>query len=424
MSAPDRQPFRVSSSFTPLAARTLAWWGKRKSAVLSWAAALMALAALVWMGYGFWRLLWQPTPMGATDLAQRWIEVRDMFAGRDIYLSNGNATYPPASIAMLWPILSWPGFTTARWLWALLTVGALVGIVRVVVRASGATTKTERWVAMLLPLVMYATGVATGNGQLTIVVVACLLASLPILLSEDRGRPLALAALVFVAALAKASLAAPFFWMVLFRPKRPLWAIAIAAIYLGLTAVPGLAQPVGAIQLCHQYLSRIGYDAAKAAACSHANVQSWLISIRRPQWDTEGSLMVLGLLGLWTWRHRRADPWLLMSTAAFAARFWTYHSSYDDLILLIPMIALYRLAKQGATDGQKVWAASLLTVMLGSTLAPSGLSRLGPNGMYLLPPSLSEALVVAQVVVWLAVCVFLLRATRLRAVKTPSASAT
>ena len=386
MSAPNDQPLRASSRAVPLATRTLAWWGKRQSAVLSWAAALMALATLVRMGCGLWRLLWQPTPMGATDLAQRWIEVRDMFAGRDVYLSNGNATYPPGTITMLWPVLGWPRFATARWLWALLTVGALVGIVRVAVRASGATTNAERRVAMLLPLVIYATGVATGNGQLTVPVVACLLASLPILLCEGRVRPLSLATLVFVAALTKASLAAPFFWMVLFRPKRQLWAIAIGAIYLGLTAVPGLAQPVDAVQLCHQYLSRIRYDAAKAAACSHANVQSWLISIRRPQWNTGGSLVVLGLLGLWTWRHRRADPWLLMSAAAFAARFWTYHSSYDDLILIIPMLTLFRLAKRGATDGQKVWAGSLLTLMLGSTLAPSGLYRLGPSGLYLLPP--------------------------------------
>jgi len=214
----------------PFSAYALAWWGKRRSAMLSWAVALMALASLVRMGYGAWRLLWQPTPMGATDLAQRWIEVRDIFAGQDVYLSNGNATYPPATMTMLWPILGWPRFATARWLWAGLTVGALVGIVRVVVRASGATTKTERRVAMLLPLVMYATGVATGNGQLTVVVVVCLLASLPILLCEDRVRPLALAVLVFVAALAKASLAAPFFWMVLFRPKRQLWAALLVCI--------------------------------------------------------------------------------------------------------------------------------------------------------------------------------------------------
>jgi hypothetical protein len=399
-----------------LAGRILASWDKRGSAVLSWAAVFMALVALGWLGYGTWRLLWQPTPMGAGDLAQRWIETRDMFAGRDVYLSNGNATYPPATITLLWPILSWPGFPIARWLWALLTLGALVGIVRVVVRASGATTKTGRRGAMLLPLAMYATGAATGNGQLTVLVVACLLTSLPILLCEEQSRPLALAALVFVAALAKPSLAAPFFWMVLFRPKRPLWAVAIGAIYLGLTAVPGLVQPVGAVQLCYQYLSRIRYDAAKAAASiGHINLHSWLVAVGQQQWDTKGSLTVLGLLGLWTWRHRRADPWLLMSAAAFAARVWTYHTSYDDLILIIPMVALLRLAKQGATDGQKIWAGLLLTFMLGSTLAPSEQSRLDRSVVYVLPAAWNEAYVVAQAMVWLAACVFLLRAVAARA---------
>jgi hypothetical protein len=99
-----------------------------------------------------------------------------------------------------------------------------------------------------------------------------------------------------------------------------------------------------------------------------------------------------------------------MSAAAFAARFWTYHTSYDNLILLIPMIALFRLAKQGATDGQKVWAGSLLTVMLVSTLAPSGPYRPAPSWLYLLPAPWNEACVVAEVAVWLAACVFLLRA--------------
>jgi uncharacterized membrane protein YbaN (DUF454 family) len=112
----------------------------------------------------------------------------------------------------------------------------------------------------------------------------------------------------------------------------------------------------------------------------------------------------LGLLGVWTWRHRRADPWLLMSAAAFAARFWTYHGWYDDLLLLIPMIALFRLAKQGTTDGQKVWAGSLLAAMVCSTLAPGGL--------YLFPPPWNKFYVAAQVVVWFTACVFLLRETK------------
>jgi hypothetical protein len=364
----------------------------------------MALAALCWLSYQTWRLLWQPPPWGAIDLRQRYDETRALFEGRAVYRVIGTASYPPASMTMLWPIVGWPSFATARWLWALLTAGTLIWMIRAVARDCGATTRAERRLAMLLPLGMYATGAATGNAQFTVLVVACLLASLPLLLRENRVAQSALAVLCFVGALVKPSLAAPFFWIVLFRPKGPLPAIAIVAIYLGLTAMPGLVQPMSPVQLSHDFLARTEGDSAWGAAHQgHANLHTWFGAAGRPAWDTAGSLVVLGLLGVWTWRHRRADPWLLMSAAAFAARLWTYHGWYDDLLMLIPMIALFRLAKQSTTDRQKVWAGSLLAAMVCSTVAPGGL--------YLLPPPWNNVFVALQVVVWLTACVFLLRAT-------------
>lgn len=389
----------------PSATRILVWWGRSGSAVLRWAAVLMALAAAVWLSYETWRLLWQGPPLGAIDLRQRYTETRALFAGLAVYRLIGTASYPPASMTMLWPILGWPSFTVARWLWALLTLVALVCMARMVARGSGATTDAERRLVMLLPPAMYATGAATGNGQLTVLVVACLIASLPILLREDRAMPLAFAVLGFVGALVKPSLAAPFFWMVLFRRKKFFPAVAIVAIYIGLTGIAGLAQPVSSVQLCHQFLSRTE-DASMTGAASygHANLHSCLGAVGRPAWNAPVSLVLLGFLAVWSWRHRRADPWLLMSAAAFTARFWTYHGWYDDLLLLIPMIALFRLAKQGQPDGQKVWAGSLLAAMVCSTMAPGGL--------YLLPAPWNRIYVAGQIVVWLAACAFLLRATK------------
>ena len=405
MSAPEDQPLRPGPSPVPLATRILAWWGRRGSGALRWAAVLMALAAVVWLSYETWRLLWQGPPLGAIDLQQRYTETRALFAGRAVYRLFAAASYPPASMTMLWPIVGWPSFAAARCLWALLTIVALVCTARMVVRDSGATTRAERRLAMLLPFAMYATGAATGNGQLTVLVVACLIASLPILLRADRAMPLALAVLGFVGALVKPSLAAPFFWMVLFRPKKPFPTIAIVAIYLGLTVIAGLAQPMSSVQLCHEFLLRTDdLSTAGAANYGHANLHSCLGAVGQPDWNAPVSLVLLGLLAVWTWRHRRADPWLLMSAAAFAARFWTYHGWYDDLLLLIPMITLFRVAKQGTTDGQKVWAGSLLAAMVCSTLAPGGL--------YLLPSPWNKIYVVGQTVVWLAACAFLLRATK------------
>jgi hypothetical protein len=256
----------------------------------------------------------------------------------------------------------------------------------------------------LLPVAMYATGAATGNGQLSVPVVACLIASLPILLRDDRGMPAALAVLCFVGALVKPSVAAPFFWMVLFRPKRFLWAIAILATYAGLTVAPTLAQTVSAVELSREFLSRSEVIATWGAAHhGHANMHSWFGAMGLSSWNTAGSLVVLGLLGAWTWRHRRADPWLLMSAASFAARFWTYHGWYDDVLLLIPMMALFRLAKQSASEAQKVWAGSLLAAMVCSTAAPGGL--------YLLPSPFDSAYGGMQLAIWITACVYLLRAT-------------
>jgi len=399
MSAPD------SRTPTPFAARILAGWSKRGSAVLAWAAAIMGLAALAWLSYETWRLLWQPPPMGALDLQQRYGEMRALFARHGADSVASRAAYPPASLTMLWPFLGWPAFSTARWLWALLTAATLVCLVRIVVRNSEATTGAERRLAMVLPLAMYATGAATGNGQLTVPVVACLIASLPVLLCEDRTSPSAFAVLGFVAALVKPSLAAPFFWMVLFRPRRSLSVIAILAIYAGLTAVPAVVQSVSPLQLFRQFLSGTE-DAAAYGASNHgyANLHSWFGAMGVSDLNAKGSLVLLGLLGLWTWRHRRADPWLLMSAAAFTARFWTYHGWYDDLIFLIPMIALFRLAKQSTADGQKLWAGSLLAAMVCSTVVPGGL--------YLLPAPWDRVYVVGQLAVWITAGMFLLRATK------------
>jgi hypothetical protein len=408
MPAPDHpgsSPSPAPDSST--ADRIFAWWGRHRLQILTSAAVLMALAALVWLTYQTWRLLWQGPPLGAIDLRQRFDETRAMRAGLPVYRVSRVATYPPATLSMLWPILGWPSFTTARWLWALLIAGCLVWMARACVRQSGATTGSERRLAMLVPLAMYATGAAVGNGQLTVFVVAGLMASLPAILRDRGVLRQALAGLGILVALLKPSLAAPFFWMVLFRPNGPYLAVVVAAIYLGLTAVAGLFQPAGTgmFYLLHEFVTLAEARAVRGAVdYGQANVHTWLSAINLPGWNSVASLVILGALGGWTWRHRRAEPWLLMSAAAFAARFWTYHAWYDDLILIIPMIALCRLAKQGRTIRQKVWAGSLLAAMWLSTLAPGGL--------HLFPKPWSTIYVSIQVGIWFAAALFLLRAAQ------------
>lgn len=106
-----------------------------------------------------------------------------------------------------------------------------------------------------------------------------------------------------------------------------------------------------------------------------------------------------------------------MGVAAFVARFWSYHRWYDDLLVLLPMIALHRIAAHGPTRRNHDVAAGLL-------LAATLVTMIAPGGLYLLPAPWNTAWSGVQVAVWLADLAFLLAAARaeraLRFGKAPS----
>jgi len=90
-----------------------------------------------------------------------------------------------------------------------------------------------------------------------------------------------------------------------------------------------------------------------------------------------------------------------MAVAALTARFWTYHRWYDDLLILIPMIALFRIAKEAETEDLSTWAGVLVGVGVVAMIAPGGL--------YLFRNPWNTVYTVGQVLVWLAMLVFFLR---------------
>jgi hypothetical protein len=86
---------------------------------------------------------------------------------------------------------------------------------------------------------------------------------------------------------------------------------------------------------------------------------------------------------------------------AYVARFWAYHRWYDDALILLPMVTLFRIAKQGPTDfGGDIVAGFLLGITLLAVLAPGGL--------FLFPPPWDMWYVTAQISVWFAGLAFLL----------------
>jgi hypothetical protein len=375
----------------------------------------MILLALLKLGDEFRRLLWQSDPVGAIDLKQRHVEVHRWFAGRPVYRELKNALYPPASYVILWPLLGWIAVTPARWLWAFTTVVALWWLVRLTVQESGADTTLERVFVALMPLSMNATGVTIGNGQLTVHLLPILVAGLLLLHRGRRGwSGDLLAAVLILVTLVKPSLSVPFFWMVLFVPAGLRPTLLVSLGYIALTLFAASFQESGLWTLLHDWLAR---SSALAVSGGYANLHIWLAALGLEAWLLRASLLALVVLGLWTYRHRHEDPWLLMGVAALVARFWTYHQLYDDLLILLPMVALFRIAKREQTvAGGDVAAVVLLVITVLAMLLPARL-------LFLLPPW-GLLFTGGHAIVWIVVLIFLLdRARRERSTREGVAAA-
>src|SRR5262245_45550348 len=193
------------------------WWLRHRTRILQVALTLMMLAAPPRVEFGLSRLLGEHAPQGAIDLKLRYNELHNWFSGTTVYGKMRTAVYPPATYVMLWPFLGWLTVTSARWLWAALTVLMLGWLAYLIVRESCAETLLEGLVVGLLPFAMYATSVALGNGQLIVPLLPTLVAGL-VLLHDRRqgGATQVLAAVLVLLTLASPTIAAPFFWLVMF----------------------------------------------------------------------------------------------------------------------------------------------------------------------------------------------------------------
>ena len=96
-----------------------------------------------------------------------------------------------------------------------------------------------------------------------------------------------------------------------------------------------------------------------------------------------------------------------VAVAALAARFWTYHRVYDDVLILLPMVALFRIVKSEQSTRSAWTAGALLAITLASMLVPGSLLQA--------PPPWDSIIATERATVWIMVLIFLLnRARRLQ----------
>jgi hypothetical protein len=384
-----------------------AFFHAHRTFLMRLAISAMTVAALVWLGYEFWRLVWRQDYMGALDLRLRHDEVNRWFSGKKVYGEIVTAVYPPATYVLLWPFLGWMAFSTARWLWALTTILALAWFIHQALRESRARTSLERTFLALIPLSGYATGAAIGNGQLPVHLLPVLLASLLLLnRAEHRWRDDLAAAGLFIVALAKPSFTAPFFWLALLLPRRMRPALFIAGGYLGLTIFAVTFQHESVADMIRGFIANTQITFTDhAIGYSHSNLHSWLAYFGMLRWLAAASFLMLSALGLWTYIHRRIDVWVLIGVTALIARFSSYHGWYDDVLLFLPMIALFRIS---TNPGRAHTDAASAGILFGANL----LFMIAPGGLYLFPRPWNTAYVAVQTLLWICMLAFLMRQAR------------
>jgi hypothetical protein len=106
----------------------------------------------------------------------------------------------------------------------------------------------------------------------------------------------------------------------------------------------------------------------------YANVSAWLTDAGFSQAVPFVSIVIFVALGVWLYRFRRADLWVRLGVVAIVTRFLTYHRVYDDVLIVLAFVALFRISM--SSDSSRRAAAVLLSISMFFMLLPA---RLGTS---------------------------------------------
>jgi hypothetical protein len=391
---------RLSTSWRRGTGIVCATWQKHRTILLGLAVALAASATLRTL-LGFKHLLFGGAnfDFNGGDLKYRQAEVMAWFNGEPVYGVIRSAVYPPASHVMFWPFVGWLDASVLLWVWAFIYAALLIWLTRQTMHASGVQSGLARvWVA-LIPLSMYATARSIEVGQVILVILPTLIAGVYLLRqpSPTFMRDLLGSALVILA-LIKPTTSIPLVLIAFLAVGRLRPAVLITAGYAGITGLAALFQPQNAMQLMRAWLAQ---DGRVRVHQTSANLHKLLADLGLADWLLPAAFLVLSATALWVWRNRSADLWLLLGVTGLVSRLWMYHRPFDDLLLLLPAIALLRVAAD-RTAGDAVRAPA--GMLLGLTWLSTIVSRI-PLREY---PNLQQLLDGFQGLTWLAVLAFLL----------------
>jgi hypothetical protein len=148
-------------------------------------------------------------------------------------------------------------------------------------------------------------------------------------------------AVLLVASLVKPTMSAPVVAMLLVLAGRWSPFVLTTALYAALTALALAFQDSHPVELVAAWL---GQEGGLTLEMGSVNVHLWLhwLGVRGSLLPASGVLLILGVV--LAWRYRAADPWFVLGVAAILGRLWIHHRAYDDVMLVIAAVPLFRLA--------------------------------------------------------------------------------
>ena len=392
---------------------------------------LSAVLAVPRWGYEFNRLAFAVD--GAIDLRLRFAELQQWFLGIPVYTREGTAVYPPATYAMLRPLVDFHSFAATRHVWSILLVSMAAWLVWLAIDGSKSKARNERIAVALFVLAMYPTAVNIGNGQLALLVIPPLVAAVLLARAPGGGWMKDLGvSLLLVFSLLKPNISVPFMWIILFSGHGSRIITLMVVVYASLTLWAASFQPDSLYTLIGNWLEKSAFSTAGgetellpsglastsllgdqavqwlqplvegANNAGYGSVANLLSVLGVPHWSQPVILLILAVLGIWIYRHRQADPWLLLGVTAIVTRVAIYHRLYDDLLIVLPFIAIIRLTRHNAEEMHT-------RVFAGALLFSAWLGLLAPGTLLRLPYPYGTPFQAAEFLLWMGMLLFLLR---------------
>jgi hypothetical protein len=363
-----------------------------RAAVLTWAMALFGLAG-AYQVKGNLDLIWGTEPSSAIDLRNRDIEQSYFLQGRNPFDYFDGSQPPwgyPVGVAMTWP--EWP---VVRAYFAVLNVIALAFLMAWAYAESRDAPVAARLLLMAAVAAFGGSCTATEVGQISIIVTALLAGAL---WCDHRNHSYWCGLLVGLA-LIKPTISAPF-----------AIALVIAGRFRAAAAAAGYAAAATAVTWTVtgdsplRMLEQMAAGAAKYVDAGTLGVMDALAAfgvVSSAQVAMTPLVVSVPALAV-MWLHRHSLT-LAFAVAAVWGRLWTYHKSYDDVMLALVLVPLGVVAF--TTRSRSVWAA----------FAALGAVSWIPGRLLALTP-----VQLLQLAIWPVALMALVAASRLRVAPAPS----